>query len=204
MADSVEQVRRWYAEELRFTARVSSPSVVDAFATVPRERFVGPGPWLIKSPMNLAEYWMTEDADPRHVYHDVLIALDEARGINNGQPSLWAYLFNQIGIVAGEDALHLGCGTGYYTAIAAELVGSTGKVTAIEIDATLAEKARAALPPWPQVTVNHADGARTGWVDVTEVCSAWRAMQSRWEALPVGDHIRLDWRQPSRRAAMRH
>ena len=90
MADSVEQVRRWYAEELRFTARVSSPSVVDAFATVPRERFVGPGPWLIKSPMNLAEYWMTEDADPRRVYHDVLIALDEARGINNGQPSLWA------------------------------------------------------------------------------------------------------------------
>jgi protein-L-isoaspartate(D-aspartate) O-methyltransferase len=163
MADSVEQVRRWYAEELRFTARVSSPSVVDAFATVPRERFVGPGPWLIKSPMNLAEYWMTEDADPRHVYHDVLIALDEARGINNGQPSLWAYLFNQIGIVAGEDALHLGCGTGYYTAIAAELVGSTGKVTAIEIDATLAEKARAALPPWPQVTVNHADGARTSF-----------------------------------------
>jgi hypothetical protein len=33
MADSVEQVRRWYVEELRFTARVSSPSVVDAFAT---------------------------------------------------------------------------------------------------------------------------------------------------------------------------
>jgi protein-L-isoaspartate(D-aspartate) O-methyltransferase len=163
MADSVEQVRRWYAEELRFTARVSSPSVVDAFATVPRERFVGPGPWLIKSPMNLAEYWITEDGDPRHVYHDVLIALDEARGINNGQPSLWAYLFNQIGIVAGEDALHLGCGTGYYTAIAAELVGSTGKVTAIEIDATLAEKARAALAPWSQVTVNHADGARTSF-----------------------------------------
>ena len=27
-------------------------------------------------------------ADPRHVYHDVLIALDEARGLNNGQPSL--------------------------------------------------------------------------------------------------------------------
>ena len=123
MADSVEQVRRWYAEELRFTARVSSPSVVDAFATVPRERFVGPGPWLIKSPMNLAEYWVSEDVDPCHVYHDVLIALDEARGINNGQPSLWAYLFNQIGIIAGEHVLHLGCGTGYYTAIAAELVG---------------------------------------------------------------------------------
>jgi imidazolonepropionase-like amidohydrolase len=26
--------------------------------------------------MNLAEYWMTEDADPRRVYHDVLIAAE--------------------------------------------------------------------------------------------------------------------------------
>jgi len=192
MADSIEQVRRWYAEELRFTARVSSPSVVDAFATVPRERFVGPGPWLIKSPMNLAEYWMTEDADPRRVYHDVLIALDEARGINNGQPSLWAYLFSQIGIVAGEDALHLGCGTGYYTAIAAELVGSTGKVTAIEIDATLAEKARAALPPWPQVTVNHADGAHTSFDPVDLIIAsagATHPLRSWIDALKPGGRL---------------
>jgi hypothetical protein len=46
MADPVEQARHGYAEELRFTARVSSPAVVNAFAAVPRERFVGPGPWL--------------------------------------------------------------------------------------------------------------------------------------------------------------
>jgi hypothetical protein len=42
------------------------------------------------------------------------------------------------------------------------------------------------------------------WADVIEVCSTWRAMQSRWEALPVGNHIRLDWPKPERRAAMRH
>ena len=163
MADRVEQARRCYAEELRFTARVSSPAVVDAFATVPRERFVGPGPWRIKSPMNLAEYWTTDDADPSNVYHDVLIALDEARGINNGQPSLWAYLLDHLDIVPGEQVLHLGCGPGYYTAIAAELFGSTGRVTGVEIDATLAEKARAALPPWPHVMVIHVDGARTAF-----------------------------------------
>jgi SAM-dependent methyltransferase len=55
--------------------------------------------------------------------------------------------------------LHLGCGTGYYTAVVAELVWPTGKVTAIEIDAGLAEKARAALKTWPQITVSNADGA---------------------------------------------
>ena len=48
--------------------------------------------------MDLAEYWTTADADPRSVYHDVLIALDETRQINNGQPSLWAYLFDQLDI----------------------------------------------------------------------------------------------------------
>jgi protein-L-isoaspartate(D-aspartate) O-methyltransferase len=37
--------------------------------------------------------------------------------------------------------LHLGCGTGYYTAIAAELVGPTGKVIGIENDAALSERA---------------------------------------------------------------
>jgi protein-L-isoaspartate(D-aspartate) O-methyltransferase len=87
--------RRWYAEELRFMADVRSRAVVDAFAAVPRERFVGPGPWRIRSPTwrianptRTDDYWTTENSDPRHVYHDVLIALDEARGTNNGQPSL--------------------------------------------------------------------------------------------------------------------
>jgi protein-L-isoaspartate(D-aspartate) O-methyltransferase len=144
MANSIERARHWYAEELRFTAKVSSRAVVTAFTTVPREHFVGPGPWRILSPMYTAGYWTTEDDDPRHVYHDVLIALDEACGINNGGPSLWAGLFDHLDIVPGEQVLHLGCGTGYYTAIAAELVGSAGKVTAVELDAALAQKARGA------------------------------------------------------------
>jgi protein-L-isoaspartate(D-aspartate) O-methyltransferase len=41
----------------------------------------------------------------------------------------------------------------------AELAGPTGKITAIEIDTGLAERARTALIPWPQITVAKADGA---------------------------------------------
>src|SRR6266480_2993441 len=85
---SIEEARHRYAEELRFTARLGSRAVIDAFATVPRERFFGPGPWRLLSPMALGEYWTTEDGDPRHLYHDVLIAIDEQRRLNNGQPSL--------------------------------------------------------------------------------------------------------------------
>jgi protein-L-isoaspartate(D-aspartate) O-methyltransferase len=48
----IQAVRQWFAEELRFVSNVRSPAVVKAFATVPRERFVGPGPWRVRSPMD--------------------------------------------------------------------------------------------------------------------------------------------------------
>ncbi|MDR3514749.1 MAG: methyltransferase [Azospirillaceae bacterium] len=167
MALSIRMARRCYAEDLRFTAHVRTSAVIDAFATVPRERFVGPGPWHIKSPMgpadHPADYWTTADADPRHVYHNALIALDKARGINNGQPSLWAALFDQFSLTAGAHVLHLDCGTGYYSAIAAEIVGVTGAVIAVEIDTALAERARAALAPWRQASVLNIDGSSTAF-----------------------------------------
>jgi protein-L-isoaspartate(D-aspartate) O-methyltransferase len=159
MTESTEAARRAYAEELRFTTRMRSPALLAAFANVPRERFVGPGPWRVKSPWGLNEYWTTDDVDPRHLYHDVLVALDETQGVNNGQPSLWAFLLDRLDAAVGEHALHLGCGTGYYTAILAELVGVGGSVAAIEIDSALAERARAALALWPRVVVSNADGA---------------------------------------------
>ena len=75
-APSLPEARRWFAEELRACGHVGDQRVVEAFATVPRERFVGPGPWRI---FHIADgYWSTPDADPRHLYHNVLVALDEA------------------------------------------------------------------------------------------------------------------------------
>ena len=134
MRHSIEEARQRYAEELRFTAKLGSRAVVDAFATVPRERFFGPGPWRVLSPMAMAEYWTTEDADPRHLYHDVLIAIDEERRLNNGQPSLWARMYDHLELGRGDHVVHVGAGTGYYSAILAEIVGRAGRVTAIEID----------------------------------------------------------------------
>lgn len=157
--DAIRQARRWFAEELRFVARVSDADVVEAFATVPRERFVGPGPLRILSLWNMKDYWTPADAGPAAVYHDVLIAYDEQRYLNNGQPSLWAFIFDKLNVVPGERVLHLGCGMGYYTAILAELVGPTGEVLAIEIDKPLAERAQEALAIWPYVTVANGDGA---------------------------------------------
>jgi protein-L-isoaspartate(D-aspartate) O-methyltransferase len=153
---SIESARRFYAEELCRKNRISSPAILAAFATVPRERFVGPGPWSIQSS---GTSWFTEDSDPRQIYRDSLIVLDEAKHLNNGQPSLWASSLDLLDVRPGNHVLHLGCGTGYYTAILAELTGPQGKVIAIEIDEGLAVRAAVALAPWPQVAVVHADGA---------------------------------------------
>ena len=159
MADPIEDARLRYAEELRFTAKVSSRAVIDAFATVPRERFVGPGPWRILSPMAMGEYWTTENTDPRHLYHDVLIAIDEERRLNNGQPSLWARTYDQLELSRGAHVVHVGAGTGYYSAILAEIVGRAGRVSAIEIDPGLAARAGENLAvAWPQATVIVSDG----------------------------------------------
>ena len=142
MRHSIEEARQHYAEELRFTAKLGSRVIVDAFATVPRERFLGPGPWRVLSPMAMAEYWTTQDADPRHLYHDVLIAIDEERRLNNGQPSLWARMYDQLELSRGDHFVRVGAGNGYYSAILAEIVGPAGRLSR--------SRSTRSLPPGPR------------------------------------------------------
>ena len=48
------------------------------------------------------DYWTTDDADPRRLCHDVLVAIVETRRLNNGQPILWASLFDQLDLKRGD------------------------------------------------------------------------------------------------------
>jgi protein-L-isoaspartate(D-aspartate) O-methyltransferase len=153
---TLAEARRAYAEELRAVAHVTDERIVEAFAAVPRERFVGPGPWRV---LNLYEQrYRTTENDPRAIYHNVLVALDESRGLNTGEPSLWAYHFDRLGVQPGDRVLQIGTGSGYFTAILAELVGRTGRVLGFEVDATLAEAAAKNLEPWPQASVRKTEG----------------------------------------------
>lgn len=155
----MKDIRHWYAEDLRLRAPVrQNMAIVDAFATVPRERFLGPGPWTIRPDTRPDDLFTTPDAEPHWIYHDVLVAIDVTRTLNNGQPSFWAYNFDHLGLRRGERVLQVGAGTGYYSAILAEIVGRDGSVVAIEHDADLAARARANLAAWPQVTVIAGDG----------------------------------------------
>ncbi len=155
-APSLAEARQWFAEELRVVGHVTDERVLEAFAAVPRERFFGPGPWRVLN--MLTGYWTTPDADPRWLCHNVLIALDESRGLNTGEPSLWAHHFDGLGVQAGDRVLQIGTGSGYFTAILAELVGATGHVLGLEIDAPLAAAAVANLKAWPQVEVRKVEG----------------------------------------------
>jgi protein-L-isoaspartate(D-aspartate) O-methyltransferase len=49
--------------------------------------------------------------------------------------------------------VHIGTGTGYYTAIIACLVGPSGKVTGIEVDASLAARAKENLSPYSNILI---------------------------------------------------
>ncbi len=120
---SIESARRSFAEDLCRLKGVSSPAILAAFATVPRERFAGPGPWMIQ--VSGARSF-TESSDPSKLYQDALILLDAAKRLNNGQPSLWALHLSLLDVRPGDHILHLGCGAGYYSAILAELVGPSG------------------------------------------------------------------------------
>lgn len=147
-------IRRSYARRMLERAGVSSLRLEDAYATVPREDFVGPGPW---SMFDASGYRTSEDDDPKLLYEDVLVALVPAKRINNGQPSGHAAWLAAADPQPGEHVVHVGAGTGYYTAILAELVGRTGRITAIEYDADLARRAADNLARYPHVRVVHGD-----------------------------------------------
>lgn len=157
MAPSLEETRRHFAEELRVTAHVRNGRLIDAFAAVPREKFAGPGPWRILNSWD--GYWTTPDNEPRWLYHNVLVALDETRRLNIGEPNLWAYHLDRIGISEGERVLQIGAGSGYFTAILAEMVGPKGRVDAIEIDEPLAARATHNLESWPAAAVHRGNAA---------------------------------------------
>jgi len=161
-------IRQFFAEEIRAVANLQTDALVEAFAKVPREDFLGPGPWQIAyadargSSMSAltvgTNYRATDDADPRHLYHNVLIGIDPSRQLNNGHPSTLASWLDALELKKGDRALHVGCGVGYYTAIMAEVVGPHGHVTGVEIDPDLASRARNNLAHLDQVEVLQADG----------------------------------------------
>lgn len=128
----------------------------EAFATTPREKYLGPGPWKVFAGGSLIE---TPSDDPAFLYQDVVVSLAPDRHINNGQPVLHAMCLSTLNIIPGEKILHIGAGTGYYTAILAQLTTPGGSVQAYEIEPDLAARATTNLADHPNVAVHTRNAA---------------------------------------------
>jgi hypothetical protein len=137
--ERLEAHRAFFASLITASAGVPAGRLSEAFAATPRERFLGPGPWKIFIGTG---YITTPTDDPAFLYQDVTVALSESGKINNGQPVLHAVGLAALNPQPGETAIHIGAGTGYYTAILARLVGPQGKVLAYEIEPAYGESCR--------------------------------------------------------------
>jgi protein-L-isoaspartate(D-aspartate) O-methyltransferase len=193
------QRRRFYAEELEAVCAFKSPSLVEAFASVPRERFLPPGPWDVLSvadyvPTMVPPPRKTRDADPARVYHNIGIAIDAERRLFNGQPGTLAAWIDAFELKPGARVLHIGAGLGYYSAIMAAIVGPSGRVVAIEVDEALAASARENLAAMPWVEVRHGDGtgAHAKPFDAILVNAGVTHPRDEWlDALASGGRIML-------------
>jgi len=151
-------IRAAYAKQILAATRIMDNARLEAaFSATRREDFLGPGPWWILR--RFRDYVTTPNADPVYLYTDDLVGILPERHLNNGQPSLHAHLIHQASPAAGEHVVHIGTGTGYYTAILAHLVGPSGRVTGIEYEPELAARAKTNFATYPNVDIVEGDGA---------------------------------------------
>ncbi|HEY0352434.1 MAG TPA: SAM-dependent methyltransferase [Enterovirga sp.] len=195
--DRLSQIRAEYARRLMQSAGRDNERVEAAFAAVSRERYLTPPPWRIFSPG-----WGLDlvSAEPAELYADVLVALDDPKRINNGQPSLHAAWIAATDPQRGETVVQIGIGAGYYTAILAALVGPEGRVEAYEIEPHLAEIARNNLAGLSQVRVHARTGVGVALpsADVVYVSAGVAAPDPGWlRALRPSGRMVFPW-QPDR------
>jgi protein-L-isoaspartate(D-aspartate) O-methyltransferase len=169
--DGAEHRRRLVAL-LRERGALHDAAVERAFLVVPREVFV-PG-------LSLDE-----------VYRDdaILTKVEDGVGVSSSsQPAIMSLMLEQLDLFPGARVLEIGAGTGYNAAIVREIVGESGDVVTIDIDAEVAGWASERLKAagYSDVLVVCADGA-DGWPE--------RAPYDRIELTVAADDVALAWRE---------
>ena len=155
--EHIEAHRKFFADLIAAQAGIPPGSeIAAAFASTPREQFVAPPPWRIFTRTGYVE---APSDDPTFLYQDVVVPLSNEGTLNNGQPTLHAICLAALAVKKGEQVVHVGAGTGYYTTLLAKLVGESGRVDAYEIEPALARRARGNLAAFPNVRVENRSGA---------------------------------------------
>lgn len=192
--ERLELFRASYAHLVTAIAGVPADSeesrrLIDVFGAVPREQFIGPAPWRIVTNNG---YVSVPTDDPAFLHQDFAVALQPEKHLNNGQPSLHVRCLAALQIKSGEKVVHVGAGTGYYTALLAGLVDPGGSVVAYEIDPDLARKAATNLKNHPKVTIENCSGSdgELPECDVIYVNAGATAPMAGWlEAMRLGGRL---------------
>jgi protein-L-isoaspartate(D-aspartate) O-methyltransferase len=112
---------------------------------------------------------------PRHLFlphlppedaylDDAIVTKRDADGqpiSSSSQPAIMAIMLDQLTLAPGQRVLEIGAGTGYNAALMRHIVGPSGAVVSVDIEADLVDRAREHLASagYPDVTVVAADGA---------------------------------------------
>jgi protein-L-isoaspartate(D-aspartate) O-methyltransferase len=137
----VTDLRRSFVEQLRRNGAPLTPELAAAFGEVPREVFVADGflrrdgTW---AKPGQAGFLATVYRD------DVLVTKSDGRVAisSSSQPSLMAIMLAALDVHPGDRVLEIGAGTGYNAALLSAL---GAHVTSVDVQADVAERARAAL-----------------------------------------------------------
>jgi len=154
-SERLQLFRTFFADLITASSGASDPRLKAAFASISRERFLGNGPWRV---FTAGGYIKTPSDDPAFLYQDITVALEDSGSINNGQPVLHSHCLGALRIQEGETIVHIGAGTGYYTAVLSKLVGPSGTVEAYEIEPRLSERAVRNLTDFENVVVHPRSG----------------------------------------------
>jgi protein-L-isoaspartate(D-aspartate) O-methyltransferase len=190
MVDGSEKYRLFFAKLICAAAKLDDPRIEEAFRSVKREPFAGPGPWWLN--LNGQAYVQTPDDDPAFLYQDLLLALDRERDLNIGMPSAHAYWLGACNVKEAETVVQVGAGSGYYTAILAHLVGADGRVYGYEIDEVLAARARENLGDVHHAEVRTQSGVAPDLpqADLIYVCAGAARPSRMWlDALRPGGRL---------------
>ncbi|WP_344931463.1 phosphotransferase [Actinoplanes nipponensis] len=137
----VTDQRSRFVEELRRNGAPLTPELAAAFAAVPREAFVAEGfqrrdgSWARPGTAGFRAAVYRDDV--------LVTKVDGGTAVSSSsQPSLMAIMLAALDVRPGDRVLEIGAGTGYNAALLAAL---GARVTSVDVQADVADRARAAL-----------------------------------------------------------
>lgn len=195
-------IRSAFAKQILAATGINSPALEEAFSSVSREHYLGAPPWSIA---RYDGYLDVASKNPPVLYQDQLFALPTERKVNNGSPSLHAWGLNTLNVSRGDAVAHIGAGTGYYTALLSHLVGSSGRITAVEFDVELSSKAKKNLSHLSNVRVFQGTGKEWPIESVEAIYvnyACHRPAQAWLDALKPGGKLIFPLGFPGNRASL--